>query len=86
MEDTNRFQNFGSKITSIVQNVVRRVALYYVGIVLVVGALVSVLLYEYPPAAITDAVTKKGIVWQCVLIGGGAGLAVAMTAYFTKYI
>lgn len=86
MEDTNRFQNFGSKITSIVQNVVRRVALYYVGIVLVVGVLVSVLLYEYPPAAITDTATKKGVVWQCVLIGGSAGLAVAMTAYFTKYI
>ena len=84
--EQSRYKNYGEKISALVQTVTRRVSLYFLGIVLVIGAVISVLLYEYPPQVIADDTGKKGVVWKCVLIGGGVGIASAVAAFYTQYI
>jgi len=81
---------YSLKLRDAIKSVTLQSALWFMGVVLLLGGAIAVAMYEYPlgwfQAAGAPGQPVKGVVWKCALLGFGISIPTAFALHMARYI
>jgi len=80
---------YSLKLKDAIKSVTMKSALWFMAVVLVLGGIIAVVVYEYPFGWFMGprvAGPPKGVVWKCALLGFGVSIPTAFFLHMSRYI
>ena len=87
--------SYSLKLKDAIRSVTFRSVAWFLGVVLVLGAAITVAVYEYPfgpfkqPVGmdvVVPGVSDKGVIWKCALLGFCISIPTAFGLHMARYI